>query len=177
MQDEQGIIVLSRVRGGYRDVLRRYRVVLDGSDVGLIGRGERLRFEVPAGRHQLQLKIDWCASPLITTEVLQGQEVCFSCAPGGGPAEALQAATEDSQQYIELRQVPAGTVVLTPPLAPRAKLRLVCALVGFASMVSVLGAGLWHAADAASHTADVVIAAGLVGFLISAVATRLSRPR
>lgn len=41
---------------------RKIRVYLDGQKIGTILNGEIKEFDVPAGQHILQVKIDWCGS-------------------------------------------------------------------------------------------------------------------
>lgn len=96
----QGAVVLSRVQEGYRDALRRYAVLIDDTQVGSIGRGQTLRFEVPSGTHQLQLKIAWCSSQPLTAIVEPGKTVCFTCSPGGDASEGLVAVGADRGDYI-----------------------------------------------------------------------------
>jgi hypothetical protein len=175
VQDEYGAITLTRATGGYRDFARRYQVFLDGAHVGMIGRGQSLRFKVPTGQHQLQLKIAWCSSQPITAEVKAGEVVSFSCAPGDD--EPLEAITAGAQRYIDLRQVPDKSVVLSTALPPKARLRLAFALVGFASGPTCLGALLWRGQGDAPHAADALVAASVVGFLASRLVMRLTRPR
>jgi hypothetical protein len=43
-------------RRGWRDILRGYRVFLDGQQVGVIRRGHTERFEVSAGVHEVFLR-------------------------------------------------------------------------------------------------------------------------
>ncbi|MBK3563912.1 MULTISPECIES: hypothetical protein [unclassified Streptomyces] len=99
-----GTVVLSRERGGYRDMLRGYDVLIDDTRVGSIRRGKTVRFEVPPGEHRLQLKIAWCSSRPLTVQVVEGGTVSFVCAPGGGASEGITAVTVNKDDYITLRQ-------------------------------------------------------------------------
>jgi len=103
---ECGTIQLSRVQGGYRDMLRRYTVLVDDAPAGRIGRGQTLRLDVPPGAHRLQLKISWCTSPSLTAEVESGKSVYFTCSPGGDASDALAAVTVNAGSYIALWQTP-----------------------------------------------------------------------
>jgi len=47
---------------GYADRLRAYKIILDGENVGSISNGEKVDLNVPAGEHELYLKIDWARS-------------------------------------------------------------------------------------------------------------------
>ncbi|MFI6402058.1 hypothetical protein [Streptomyces sp. NPDC050548] len=99
-----GTLVLSRERGGCRDMLRGYDVLIDDTRVGSIRRGKTVRFEVPPGEHRLQLKIAWCSSRPRTVLVEEGGTVNFMCAPGGDASEGIAAITVDKDDYITLQQ-------------------------------------------------------------------------
>lgn len=47
------------------DMLRAYKVVLDGKVIGKIKNDETRDFRIPSGSHELSLKIDWCRSNTI----------------------------------------------------------------------------------------------------------------
>jgi hypothetical protein len=98
-------IVISRKRGGWRDWARSYLVMLDDQDVGKIKRGERLELPVPAGPHELFLKIDWCQSRSFTFDARQGEAVEFLCEPGGTPSAGLRQVLSDTDAYIKLTRI------------------------------------------------------------------------
>jgi hypothetical protein len=56
-------ITLKRLRRPIGDVLRSYKVVIDGNADGEIRRGETKTFDVPPGRHDIHLEIDWAKEP------------------------------------------------------------------------------------------------------------------
>jgi hypothetical protein len=60
-----------RVRSGtaYRDYLRRYRVMIDGHEVGKIRDNEVLDFPVEPGEHTIRLTIVWTGSPDVAVSV------------------------------------------------------------------------------------------------------------
>ncbi len=47
---------------GFADLLRAYKVLIDGEDVGVIRNGQCREFEVSAGSHALEVRIDWCTT-------------------------------------------------------------------------------------------------------------------
>ena len=61
----------------YTDMIRSYRIFLNGQEVGSIADGGVLEFEAPAGRYTLVGKIDWARSaPFeITTRAGETMEV------------------------------------------------------------------------------------------------------
>ena len=77
---------------------------IDDTQVGLVRRGQTVRFDLPAGPHRLRLRIAWCSSPTLTAMVEPGEATSFRCAPGGEPSEALNAVTVGTADYIALQQ-------------------------------------------------------------------------
>ena len=47
---------------GWADKIRKYRILLDGVEIGRIGEGEVLRQQISDGPHAIEAKIDWCGS-------------------------------------------------------------------------------------------------------------------
>ncbi|MER6291155.1 hypothetical protein [Streptomyces sviceus] len=172
-----GIIVLSRLRGSYRDALRRYAVLLDDAQVGSIGRGQTLRFEVPSGAHQLQLKIDWCSSQPLTALVEPGKTVCFICSPGGDASEGLTAVSANRGDYITLQQTPEPVVIAKTPLDRGTRL-LVGAAIGFlGGGITLIGALIWHFTGVALGADNAVAGVSLAVTLASMIVFRLGRRR
>lgn len=56
---------------GYVDRLRAYKVILDGQVIGEIKNGQQVEFNITPGKHQLNLKIDWCRSNIVDFEMHQ----------------------------------------------------------------------------------------------------------
>lgn len=54
--------------GGGLDKLRRYRILVDGNEVGRLGEKGRLSYPVSEGPHTIEARIDWCASPVMRFE-------------------------------------------------------------------------------------------------------------
>lgn len=74
-----GTIRISRVAGQYADKLRAYRVVIDGTAVGKVKAGEKQSFAVEAGRHVVQLRLDWGRSRKLEVDVVDAGEVELQC--------------------------------------------------------------------------------------------------
>jgi hypothetical protein len=55
------IISLNR-ESDYFAILRKYRVMIDGQNVGELPYGETRLFHVPPGSHKVQVRIDWWKS-------------------------------------------------------------------------------------------------------------------
>jgi hypothetical protein len=92
-------ISLSRVQGGWRDRLRRYRVMIDGEQVATIKHGEHLNLPVPPGQHTVYLQISWARSPRLEFNVAPGEIIALECAPTNIPPFGPGA-----DAYIELRR-------------------------------------------------------------------------
>jgi hypothetical protein len=60
------------------DWLRAYKILLDGEVVGQIRNGREVVLEVPPGRHELSLKIDWAGSNTLTFDAAEGP-LYFDC--------------------------------------------------------------------------------------------------
>ena len=99
---DAGAIVLTRVKGGYRDMLRGYKLLVDGAERGVVKRGQQVRVELAPGMHTLQLKIDWCTSQEERVFLRPGELGYFSCAPGGHPLAALADVSVGKDQYVSL---------------------------------------------------------------------------
>lgn len=177
MGEGDGILLLARARGGYRDALRRYAVLVDGVQVGRVARGETVRFELPAGVHRLQLKIDWCTSPARVAVVEAGRTVCFACAPGGDATEGLAAVGAGSGDYITLERTPEPVEKGVAPTGGRARLQLGAAFGFFAGCFAVIGAWGSRLAGAAPDVAGPVLVAGLGVVIVSMIVFRLARRR
>jgi hypothetical protein len=83
-----------------RDRARAYRVLIDGEEVGRVKQGQRLEFAVRAGLHTVELRIDWCRSPVRTLSIGEGETVRLVCHPAGGSWTGLLDAIFRRAQYI-----------------------------------------------------------------------------
>ena len=64
---------------GWTDRLRAYSVVVGGTTLGAIKRGENKDFPIAPGTHEMIIKVDWCSGNSIIFEVKEGETVSFSC--------------------------------------------------------------------------------------------------
>jgi hypothetical protein len=53
----------------WADVLRHYRIFVDGQNVAKIARDTHVQFDLPAGQHTIIARIDWCSSNSIVLDV------------------------------------------------------------------------------------------------------------
>ncbi|MDV9172495.1 hypothetical protein R6V09_20605 [Streptomyces sp. W16] len=167
--------MLSRARDGYRDMLRGYAVLIDDTQVGIIRRGQTVRFEVPPGEHRLQLKVAWCTSRPLTALVEEGGTVSFMCAPGGDASEALAAVSVDKDDYITLQQTSEPIVMTKTPMDRGTRLSLATTFGLFAGGITLTGALIWHYTGVAPKADNAVAGVSLAVTLISTIAFRLRR--
>lgn len=106
-------IHIERARMSWMDRARSYKVHVDGEQVGEIANGGSLVVDVPDGTHEVQLRIDWCSSPVVRVEATSRTPVFLHCRPAANPLTALWYATVGARQYIRLAPADA---------APQAKL-------------------------------------------------------
>ena len=92
---------------GWDDGARAYLVYIDGKKEGAIREGETKQFEVSEGTHTLQMKIDWCSSPLRTFTAEAGKTVYARCAPAKKPflIGPLLYITLFFRRYVDLEIV------------------------------------------------------------------------
>ena len=54
----------------YAKQFRKIKLILDNKELSLIANGETKDFEIAAGVHTLQAKIDWCSSNKLTFTIV-----------------------------------------------------------------------------------------------------------
>lgn len=114
-------ITLQRLRRPLGDMLRTYKVVIDGNTVGEIRRGETKTFDVPPGRHEIHLEIDWAKSRNLELNLSSGDVASLTCS--ARPPNAGWTALA-SKNYIKLEIVDGSWLAIDdtfrpePPPAP-----------------------------------------------------------
>lgn len=63
----------------FADVVRAYKIYIDGEEKSEIRRDSTEEFFIPEGTHRISLKIDWCGSPEIVFNVRTEEIVEFDC--------------------------------------------------------------------------------------------------
>lgn len=91
---------------GWADYLRRYVVMLDDREVGVLGRNQEIALPTAAGTHTLELRLDWCRSNAVSFTVGEGNSTTFECGNGPGPLLALVYIVLWPSRYLWLRPVP-----------------------------------------------------------------------
>jgi len=59
--------------------LRKYKVILDGEEVGSIGESGTFEYPINPGLHTLYLQIDWCRSNKLEFEIENNEILKFKC--------------------------------------------------------------------------------------------------
>jgi hypothetical protein len=67
-----GIIKVKR-KSEYANLIRDYKILLDGKPIGTIADGETKEFNIEDGKHTLRATIDWCSSQDIVVYSDQGK--------------------------------------------------------------------------------------------------------
>ena len=57
----------------YNNRLRDYQIYIDNKKVGAIENGGNKDFEIEEGNHTIEAKIDWCGSPKVNVEIINGE--------------------------------------------------------------------------------------------------------
>ena len=126
-------LTLKRLRRPIGDVLRTYKVVIDGNRVGDIRRGETKTFDVPPGQHEIHLEIDWAKSRNLELNLSSGDVATLTCSarPPNSGWTALA-----SKNYIKLEIVDGSWLAVGGrPLADRSSSATVGPVVRAAAII------------------------------------------
>lgn len=114
-------IEVRRRAGGWADRARKYKLLVNGEEVGAVGAGESVTAEVAAGEHEVVLKLDWCRSRPQVIELAAGDVAAFGCWPNANPLTMLWFISFGAGNYIGLESVavgepaPPGAAMATDP--------------------------------------------------------------
>lgn len=115
--EDSAQIVVRRPSGGGRDLLRKYRIEIDGETAGAIGRGAEAEFAVPAGEHRVRATIDWLGSPTLLLELIPGEVARLTVRPGGHPFQFRHLFAHEG--YLGLSREGAAAEVVESPAGDR----------------------------------------------------------
>jgi hypothetical protein len=96
-----GSIRIHRVPGP-RDSLRDYSIILDGEQVSKVSENQTTLISVPAGVHELRLKIDWMSSRILRVRIEPNQDMECFCEPGGTNGSGILDMLFHRSKYIHL---------------------------------------------------------------------------
>jgi hypothetical protein len=101
--------MLRLVRGsGYADWFRRYKIFINGAQVGTIARDAVLDLEVPSGPLTIEARIDWGRSQPLTVEATPDQRIEIEVSNHWGALLALWGITFGFRTYLTLKRLPAS---------------------------------------------------------------------
>lgn len=60
---------------GFADKLRKYRILLDGVEIGKLAEGTALRQDISEGPHVVEARVDWCGSQPLEFDARAGEQV------------------------------------------------------------------------------------------------------
>ena len=93
---------------GWADSLRRYRIILDGVEIGRLGESLVLRQEIGEGPHTIEANIDWHGSQPLRFDSQPGEQTVIVSSPLRGWRVFLAAfyVIFRTREYLnlELRQ-------------------------------------------------------------------------
>lgn len=101
------MIIITR-DSGYADRLRKYKILIDGTEIGEISDGETKSFDISAGTHSLQLKIDWAKSNIINFTQTTNEDLKFKVTSplrGKNIIKTILYSTIFSNKYLNLEQI------------------------------------------------------------------------
>lgn len=104
----EAVLIVRRKKDLWQDIARDYQVMVDGRSVASIARGQEVRIAIAAGRHTVQMKIDWCTSGELTVDAAVGEEVMLDCGGNAKPFLALLYVTIWKNKYLWLRPAQSG---------------------------------------------------------------------
>ncbi|MFC1490630.1 type I DNA topoisomerase [Candidatus Latescibacterota bacterium] len=81
-------MILKRI-GWLRLCLRKYRIIIDGIEVGKIKHRSIAHFQITAGRHWVKLKVDWLSSSHLRFSVEEGEKIFLECGSKKGSVSHL----------------------------------------------------------------------------------------
>ncbi len=93
----------------YANRLRKIKLILDNKELSLIANGETKDFEIAAGEHTLQAKIDWCSSNKLTFTIAEPGIKAFDLSSFAkhstlGIFSAVYYITLGASKYLNLKE-------------------------------------------------------------------------
>ena len=93
----------------FANYVRKIKIFLDNKEVGAISNGETKDFEITAGIHTLQAKIDWCSSNNATFTISEIEIKAFSMSSFAkrnplGILAAIYYMTFGAGKYLNLEE-------------------------------------------------------------------------
>ena len=96
-----------RRKGGFADLTRAYKILVDGVAVGAVNHDDKVSLPVLPGVRSVQLKIDWCTSPALEVNVAAGETALLDCGNSVTVFTTILYITIWRGKYLWLRQTPS----------------------------------------------------------------------
>ena len=74
-------LIIRRANAALQDAARNYIVLVDDQNVGRVANGAEVQIALEPGKHFVQLKLDWCRSPVMEIDAKMGAQVLLECGP------------------------------------------------------------------------------------------------
>jgi hypothetical protein len=97
-------VEIRRSNSGYQDAWRRYKVFVDGEEVGRLSRGDSARFDIEPGSHVVEVGIDWKRSARFTIDGGSDEVFRFRCGPtkDGAITSLINLVKREDDAYLSL---------------------------------------------------------------------------
>ncbi|MST88793.1 hypothetical protein FYJ79_04245 [Sharpea azabuensis] len=99
------MIILKREKS-FVDRFRKYTIYINDNVYGKIKNNASIEINLPSGKYEMFLMIDWCRSRTLTINVEEGQDIileCYSCRKGRNFFKTAFASILQSNDYIVLQ--------------------------------------------------------------------------
>ena len=100
--NDEAYVEVERDANLWRDRVRAYRILIDGTEAGRVRRGATWKLAVPPGSHRMRLAIDWGRSREAGFDVRPGETARFRCGPSAGSWRIVYDMTIGWSRYISL---------------------------------------------------------------------------
>lgn len=87
-----------------RNLLRRYKVLIDSKSAGHIRDGEVKHFSVASGPHTVSVKVDWCESEPVTVVKAADQNVVIWCGARYNDWRCLFMSVVRPRKYVYVQR-------------------------------------------------------------------------
>ena len=99
------LVRIERLHTRWKDRLRRYTVILDGTEVGKLRNGEAIELAVAPGLHHLLIKIEFVGSDPIQFAVASGEEAHFVCRATASNIIEMILSLAGNRPWVRLERV------------------------------------------------------------------------
>lgn len=94
-------VVLHRA-GGWCDMMRAYRVVVDGEDWGTLKRNSEIALDMPPGAHDIMARIDCCGSNVLHVDLAENETLHLDIANPHKPWQINRIMTKAPDTYLQI---------------------------------------------------------------------------